>query len=78
MMNRDENKYMVFYRIINGLVLYIYIYIYNLLDDTGCKTAMSWIKSAGSQHAIRIVNSGCKPKLLGGQRSKCLGFRMTP
>lgn len=27
MMNRDENKYMVFYRIINGLVLFIYIYI---------------------------------------------------
>lgn len=57
---------------------FIYVCMYNLLDDTGCKTVMSWIKSAGSQHAIRTVNSGCKPKLLGGQRSKCLGFRMTP
>lgn len=71
---RVENERTTIYRVINE----VFFFFDNARDDSSCKTGLrptvAWIKSAGSQHAISAVNSGCKPELPGGHGSRCLGL----
>lgn len=71
---RMENERTTIYRVINEGFFFD-----NVRDDSGCKTGL-WptvarIKSAGSQHAISAVNSGCKAEIPGGHGSRCLGLQ---